>query len=311
MPVIDEASAINVVEAYYEKAQHALAIERPKIAIEQIQQIFRIEGETALGYYILARAFLMLNQPETAKQHLVRAIQIDPECVQAFILQAGLFEAEKKFRNAEESYLAAIRLAPNYAPIHRLYSGLLLDHLKQLPLAEQHGQTALSLDPQDEDNAVHMAWIMAEKKEWALAEHFFKQALSINPDSFTAHHDYGLFLLKDRNAPCDAYVFLSEAIRQQPNNPQALTNFKLTLKAKHRWYAVVWNIGFYIQKLGPFKWPVVVSTYMFMKAYMRWLYKLPEWAWLKPVVFLYVILGVYMLLADPIFDFLIKKRILR
>ena len=107
---------------------------------------------------------------------------------------------------------------------------------------------------------------------------------------------------------------------REPNDEDVRKNFTIALKAKHPFYSLAWNIGL-MKRRGAwsqkFTLVFVAAMVMIMLCVSSVLFvSNPVMAILSPILAitataLLILLYVYMWLAIPIFNFLIKRGIIK
>lgn len=301
------------VSQLYDRADQALNLNRPKMAIDLILQAHGVDGVNAPTYshIQLSRAYLALEGYEQAHRVLAKLLSTRPDYSTAHTMLGIVYRAQENFDQAMKAFEESLRLDPDNDMVHRLYGRLWLTHQKNNAQAFTHAQTALGLEPMDPDNLLFMGDVLAADNKLDEAEGFFNQALELSPNSTTVLNDYGVFLLNDRLDPKGAFPFFAEVMRQSPNNPTFRNNFFLTLKAKHPMVHRFWLIQMTIDKSGPFRLSIYVGAFMMFHFYRQWFKHDPHnpllWM-LSPLAILYVAFMIYAGYGDRLLSLMVKWR---
>jgi TolB-like protein/DNA-binding winged helix-turn-helix (wHTH) protein/tetratricopeptide (TPR) repeat protein len=148
---------------------------------------------------------------------------VDPRVTEAFLrgryhLSRGI---EVEFARARTYFEAALALDPTHAPSH---SGLAdfyvindsLPPAESLPLAREHAQRAIALDPRLADAHVSLGYARYYGDwDWAGAEAAFRYALALDADHVRAHRWYAI-LLATIGRVADADEHMSRALALDP-----------------------------------------------------------------------------------------------
>jgi len=161
-----------------------------------------LTGEVALG---ICDAISVKLAP-AAEARLARG-KVDPAAHKAYLMgirHSQMFGSEA-WQNGIEYFNQAIDIdvtfAPAYAGLARCYGYLDWFHPDAVYLSMQKAAAsrALELDPNLADAHVAQATILYQKEfDWDAAEVEFRRAIELEPSSYQAHADYGIFLILAR-----------------------------------------------------------------------------------------------------------------
>jgi eukaryotic-like serine/threonine-protein kinase len=163
------------------------------------------------------------------QKRLASARPVNPEAYQAY-LKARYFSAKwtaEGNRKCAEYSQQAIGLDPTYAPAHATLASCYTsaatsgDQLatEAYPKAKAAAEKALQLDDTlAEAHAVSGSIKLGFDWDWSGAEQEFKRAVELNPNSFSAHLDYGLFLTA-MGRPQEAVRETETAVKLDPLTP--------------------------------------------------------------------------------------------
>jgi TolB-like protein len=164
----------------------------------ELENLFVVEGKVARAIAVAVRIELMPQE----QLYFAGAHQVDPDAY----LEGRYYLSqltEEGFKNAVAHFREAIDLDPAYA---RAYEGLAEVHsfvgmwglkpaTQTFPLAKAAALKALELDDGLADAHAALGLVnLVFDGDWSGADRSLKRAVTLNPNSFTAHFYYGLFL---------------------------------------------------------------------------------------------------------------------
>jgi serine/threonine-protein kinase len=128
---------------------------------------------------------------------------IDPAAFAAY-LKGRYHQNTSDFQAADSFFSAALDIDPTYAPAYagraeiynqRGYSGELIP-ADAFPVAKANAARAIEADSTNAEAHAALAYaVMYYDWDWATAEREYRKAITLNPNSATAHNWYSLFLL--------------------------------------------------------------------------------------------------------------------
>jgi tetratricopeptide (TPR) repeat protein len=249
-------------------------------------------------------------------------------------------KAQHRFGEAEAAADAAIASAPQFAFAHYVRGSIALQQ-DQDEAAEQHGETAVLLDPSEAQGHALVAAARMGQRHWAQALEAADEALRLEPTHVWAGNMRAQLLVRlgrdeearramDANLsehPGEAYTqanqgwvllhtgdaagalaHFEEALRLEPTMAWAKEGVLTALKA--RWGLYRLALGFSLQ-LGRLRagqqWAVLLVGFIGMRL-LRGIAKdnpaLAPFIW--PVVYLYAAFVVLTWVADPLFNLLLR-----
>lgn len=135
-----------------------------------------------------------------------------------------VYMAKNQLPMAIEHFKKAIDLKPDYAPAR--------NNLGTAYLAIQNWDSAIICFQEVSKDLLYatphfpltnLGWAYYNKKEFALAEQFYREALKIDPNYYVALRGLGLTYLAIGN-PLDAVNFLERAVKYSPGFPEYISD---------------------------------------------------------------------------------------
>jgi Tfp pilus assembly protein PilF len=303
----------------YQKAEYALDVRRYDLAIDIMRNVLREHPENALAFHTMARAYTFKKDNHAALQAIRESLRLDPGNVTAQTLYASLLRDTRQYAEAEQVMLAALQLDPVYPLAHYTYAALLLHQKKDIARAREHALKAVELDVADYRYHVMLGRVLAEEKQFDQAEVEYQQGLRLDPDNFRMLNSYGAFLLNYRKRPREAFEFFRQALMHEPNDEEVRKNFLIALKAKHPFYSLFWKYSMLRRQRV---WGVPRLLFVIFGVFL--LFSLIEtgastYPVLEPFLLPFFSIGIlllalfylYILLAIPIFNILIKRGLIK
>jgi tetratricopeptide (TPR) repeat protein len=197
----------NNIEAYeaYMKGREYLpkaTIPDGHKAVESFEKAITLDSNYAPAYAALCDALLVacdnyLPPHEAlprAREYAEKAIASDPLLDEANLVVAQIkLWADWDSQGAEAEFKRTLELNRNYANAHRDYARF-LTNLSRFPEATGEMQIALDLEPNSARLRFEMAWIDYCARKYERAKYWLQEALSLDPNSSTAHRRLGLVL---------------------------------------------------------------------------------------------------------------------
>jgi tetratricopeptide (TPR) repeat protein len=194
----------------------------PEEAIEQFQQVVKLDPTYTLAHHDMGVALLKLNRTAEAVDQFQQSLKGDPHNA-ATHKQLGyaLYETGQ-IPEAIEHYRQALDRDPNDAETHHNLAVALLQS-NQVPSAIQEFEEAIKLNPNyfEAHRSLGNAFLQTNQTEEALVQ--YEQAVSINPNDADAHSNLGSIYGR-QNRVSDAIEQYKEALQIDPNNAQTHDN---------------------------------------------------------------------------------------
>jgi Flp pilus assembly protein TadD len=167
----------------------------------------------------LGTALLQEHDFVTARKVLEKAVSMDGRSSTAQRALSVVLVHLGETALAEEHFRAALDIAPNDSKLHFNYAGLQM-RLGHTQRAIEHMETALQLNPEYEMAHHALACVLAEQGDLDAAIEHWQTLLALNPLHAAAHLKLGqAFALQHRRRP--AIEQLRECLRLEPGNRAA------------------------------------------------------------------------------------------
>ncbi|KPI87686.1 hypothetical protein ABL78_3224 [Leptomonas seymouri] len=186
------------------------------------------------GYHVLARKYI-------AKAYA--ASSGDLNCTMCYAHYLCRSFEDQQIGCGEALYSHFLENHPNSAPAHAAFANFMAGAMPTPFKTEIHFKRALELAPKSEDVVLQYGqfmWACTDCKNayasdevrccvFDRAEQLFKEAVAINPSSFTACHQLGVFYANRHNRFEEAMSMLYRAHKLQPGNVEVLRHILNTL----------------------------------------------------------------------------------
>lgn len=170
-------------------------------AIADINRALKLTPDVPALTYL--KADILYNQAsytknpalyEQAEIYLLETLKMDSTYLEALVLEGRINMGKPNFDKAMANFDAALRQDKFHAPAY-FYKGMVFELIGQKDNARSSYQTAIETDGNYYDALHHMANLLAsEMDEKALS--YYDAALDLEPDSYEAHRNKGLFFIK-------------------------------------------------------------------------------------------------------------------
>ena len=181
----------------------------------------------AAALFLMARWMHDDEQSAPAMELAQRAAELDPENVEnQTFLAVNLLEAHLVDR-ALPIAKAALAKAPNLGEAHRVFGKILLAQGDSVGALREYKE-AIRLAPYSSRSYLNLTDASEKANDIAGMEQGYQGAIQVNPRSFFAHYDYGIFLAEKKNDLMAAIGHYQEALAINPTEPRALNNLGAT-----------------------------------------------------------------------------------
>ncbi len=191
-------------------------------AIEHLREAIRLDAQDAAARANMGNILLHRGQVNEAKEYFAAALRIKPDDAGANSGLATCLARLGKLAEAVQHFDAALRAAPDSAQSHKLLAKALVQQ-DRLPEAVTHYSTAFKLDPRDVETLNQLGTTLARLGKLDAAITNFHLALAVGTNQAVTHENLGLALLLQAKTS-EAVAQFQEAIRRQPDSPEALNN---------------------------------------------------------------------------------------
>lgn len=186
------------------------------------------------GYHLLARKYI-------AKAYA--ASSGDLNCTMCYAHYLVRSYEDQQVGCGEALYSGFLDLNPNAAQAHAAFANFMAGAMPTPFKTETHFKRALELAPKSEDVVLQYGqfmWACTDSKSvytndevrhrvFDRAEHLFKEAVALNPNSFTACHQLGTFFASRHGRFEEAMTMLYRAHKLQPGNVEVQRHILNTL----------------------------------------------------------------------------------
>lgn len=224
LPDVKDMLPFDVVSQEAHELLHAGKIE---LAIEKLQQIVAKSPNHVASRVFLGEALQHQGKLKAAIASYQEALKIKPDYPDALVHLGTAYIAQQRIDDAIAQFDEAVRIDPESSAAH--YNlGLALAQLGRLDEAVAHFRDAIRHDEgfADVHTALGNALIAMQQADEAIAS--FKQELKIAPHAVDAR--INLAVLLRETDPQAAHQYLIEAVKINPQNPQAQYNLGAFLR---------------------------------------------------------------------------------
>ncbi len=194
-----DAKSKTAIAALFDDALSSVEEQEFAAAVPKLEQVVKLEPNTALAYLELGRAYVHLKESEKALPYLRTAVEKLPDDGLArFTFGRALVETGN-WEEAAPQFEAALRQAPESAQLH-FYLAVVDERVKHVPEAMKEFRETTKLDPEHFRANLLLGRLLGMQSKPAEALPYLKQAVKIDPKSVEAH----LFL-------ANVYVELGQA----------------------------------------------------------------------------------------------------
>lgn len=179
--------------------------------------------EAAEQYYQLGARYFRNGTYELARDRLQRALELNPRMPLAHSTLALTFERLDNPRLAEEHYERAVRLAPGNIDVRNTYA-VFLCRQRRYDDAHEQFQRAQRVEVNDRPEVMltNAGVCMSQKPDLALAENYFREALS-HKSSYGEALLQMAVLKRRQEDELAARAFLQRYLSTNPSSPQVLS----------------------------------------------------------------------------------------
>jgi Tfp pilus assembly protein PilF len=291
-----------------EKAEFALQARRYDLAIHLMRKELSAHPENAVAFYTIARAYVLKRNTPAAINALRESLRLDPENSNSHMLYGTLLKDTGNFVQAEQEFLTSLSINPASHYTHFVYASFLLHQKKNIAKAREHISIALALDASNAKYHLVVGRVLAEEGHLDEADKEYLRALSLDPDDYLVLNSYGAHLLTKKNRPVEAFEFFRQAMLRNPNDPDVRNNLLLALKVKHKFYSPFWQSSLLLRKeLGRPRFAIITTVVVGIIVAVVQIANVTNNPALLLLTFCLSLVVIYLLLVNPIFNFLVKR----
>jgi tetratricopeptide (TPR) repeat protein len=188
-------------------------------ALNQFQQVVRLNPQYSNGYYNKGIALDRLGKTAEAEEQYRQALAVDPHNAKAFINLGGVLIRTGLFAEAIDSYRHAVELRPD-DPSNHYDLGSALLRSNQIPAAVEQLKAAVALDPGLAVAHENLGTALARSGNISGAIDEFAAAIEIDPSYVTARDNLGLALAQTGHFQ-DALAQFQMALQTNPDDANA------------------------------------------------------------------------------------------
>ena len=234
-PAVHELEVANAqepgtFEILHDLAQGYLLVGRPLQAQQTLNEVLKLQPDSANTLYLLAQAAADQQQDVDALELLVRARKIAPTDTSILFLMARLSMKQSFFEDAIELLNEGLKIDPRRADFYAAL-GESYFTVGKVDKAMQEFKTLIALDPSPRSYAF-MGLCYRHLGQYDAAKRYFNQGLNADPKNLPALFNLG-FIAKKQLEYVQAENYLDRALHIDPNYADAL--FELgSLKMEQR-----------------------------------------------------------------------------
>ncbi|GCE31489.1 hypothetical protein KDA_69730 [Dictyobacter alpinus] len=293
------------------KAEYAISVRKYPLALEILHRALETHPGNSVALQAIGRVYLIQNNVPAAREATLAALAQDPEFPGAHDCYGMICQYQKDYDQAEQAFRRAIELKPEYSNAHYNYSDFLLLIRKDTVKAKEHCLKAIEIEPTAPRFYKVLARIYIAENNLQQAEDAYLQGLSLDPESVSLHTSYGAFLLNNKHDPKAAFEHFRIALMRNPADAVTRNNFFKALKAKNRFYWLFWQYASLRRKLGAGVSLIFIASIVARVAWNATIDNPTLHPIVFVVVFLYLLFFLYVLTVNPIFNFLIKRGMIK
>ncbi|MBI3511231.1 MAG: tetratricopeptide repeat protein [Bacteroidetes bacterium] len=146
------------------------------------------------------------------------ALHVDVHNSQVYYMKGMMFKERHDTMKAISSFQTAVEQDPDHYNAF-MQLGLLFSTKKD-PLAEQYFMNAISLNPNSEEAIYALALFYQQEENWNRAIETYTTLLKINPHHFDAHYNLGIIDVVNLKMTDDGMKYFNLAIEDNPKEPR-------------------------------------------------------------------------------------------
>jgi len=200
-------------------------------AINTLQSVVSIDPDMAVAHYQLGLALNQTGDTDHAAKEWREALRTRPDMIEAHRMLAIYSLQKGDLRALEESAGKMIGLQPA-GPDGYAWRAAALMGQKQFAGAEQDARKAIEVAPQAPAGYVQMGNMANLQQKFPQAESWYRQALSLDKDSFEALRGLVVTYLSQKQ-PDKALAAVNQQLSQSPDNSSFYSLLGLVQTNKH------------------------------------------------------------------------------
>lgn len=232
------------MNADFERAHMLFQQSRFDLAEEQLRQVLAHEPELASAHSLLAYCQTLQQQHKEAAQSAQRAIHLAPDEPWGYQVLGIVHLNRKQYDQAENAIAESIRLNPRDERGHALMARIKFSK-KDWSAALQSAEQGLAIEPNDTDCENFRALALERLGRTDVAVDVARKTLAKAPDDAESHAVHAWALLQEGNYD-EAQHGFREALRLDPNSEfakqglvQALNSNNFIFRQVFRYYSMM------------------------------------------------------------------------
>lgn len=161
-------------------------------AIENLQEILKVEPNLIAAYMELGSLNMQTNQREKGFEAFQKAVEINPQYAQAHIALGMYHLSQRNTEKAIKEFKKVIKLDPNYPQVHRQLALIYTQEDRSLEDALTLASRAVELEPMNPMSLDTLGWvyIRLDNKEKAIEK--LSEAVTIAPENPIIRYHLGI-----------------------------------------------------------------------------------------------------------------------
>src|ERR1700758_4968198 len=151
------------------------------------------EPRNAVAAHLMGLALKDSGDWAQGEEWLAFSIQLEPNRGEFHANLGNLRRKREQYEGALEAYTRALQLLPEHRAARRGLA-LTLNDLKRYEEAENQCRILLARDAADAESWGILGMALANRRQFAEAEHAYRRAIALDPKSKVAHHNLGALL---------------------------------------------------------------------------------------------------------------------
>ena len=165
---------------------------------------------------MLGQLFLAQKSEGKAIQEFENLLRVEPKAIQAHAILASIYERQNDVEKAKVHYQEALKIDPNFGVAANNLAWILCENGGNMDQALSLAQIARQKLPEIPNVADTLGWIYYKKKVYSMAISQLKECIEKSPDNPSYHYHLGMayFMNGEKDK---AKEMLSKAITIKPD----------------------------------------------------------------------------------------------
>ena len=160
------------------------------------QKVLDLRPENPRAYHGMGVALLQLGKFDQAEPYFLRSVQLNPANANGYLNLGAIVLRRAQFDEAIEYLEQCLRINPHQAGASEVHNNLCVayTHTGQLILAIEHGQAAITVNPNNHVAHKNLADALAKDGQIEPAMRHYETDLSLDPKNVEAHQAFAELL---------------------------------------------------------------------------------------------------------------------